>query len=74
MLKFIKTRLMTLLEESATKNSSISVSEWKQSYKAFAEEVFDAGKNRERAEQHRTLCLLRAELLALQSQICMKKK
>ncbi|MDR1370972.1 MAG: hypothetical protein LBJ72_12755 [Dysgonamonadaceae bacterium] len=72
MKQFITTKLFSLLEKLPENN--VSVSEWKQSYESFANEIFTANaKSSNYIDLLHSLSYTRAELVFLQEQKQVKK-
>ena len=70
--QFIKTGLMNLFRESTTRE--VSISEWEQSYVAFASELFAVSAKSERIVLYNSLCFVKAELVFWQTQLGLGKK
>jgi hypothetical protein len=72
MQRFTKTRLMSLIKESVVK--SVSISELKQAYEAFAGAIFTASQKSEMVMLHNSLCYTKVEFKFWQRQNSLKKK
>ena len=71
MQQLIKTRLFSLIKESAQR--CVSVSEWEQSYESFASALFTASAKLDGVIFHNNLCYAKTELAFFESQDNLKK-